>query len=57
MLTLYVTTKRMFEKEQSLMIEFYVLSKLGKKFCIDSTCFSVVDGSYDCCELNFHGNK
>ena len=38
---------------QSLMFGIYVLTKLGKQFSIDITCFNVVDGLYNCCKLSF----
>ena len=39
------------------MIEIHVLAKLGKRFCIDHTCFNVVDDLHDYCKVIFRGNR
>ena len=33
------------------MFGIHVLTKLGKQFCIEITCFNVVEALYDCCKL------
>ena len=42
----------MYEKAD-LIIGIHVFAKLGEEFYIDSTCFNIVDSSYDCCKPIF----
>ena len=44
-------------KKKSLKIGIHVFAKLGKQFCVDSTCLNVVDDPYDCCKPIFYGNQ